>query len=350
MLAAAGTGTAGTAASLIAMAVPAGAQSIGDCSTTTGVIVVVDLAHWGGTIERGCAADGSAGSTNGLQALHTAGFTTAGVLAYGTAFICRIDTKPTATQTSCTKTPPSTGYWSYWHADAGQTTWSYSQLGVRTYKPPPGSVTLWTFGGTNVTGTSGTGRPPATLTPTALRATNTTPSGGGGPTTTTTAAPPTTTSPAPLSGGRAARTSSTAGGSPTGGSGGAPTSGGNASGGGASSSPPAGSSVGAGHAGSTTSTTAATGTTTTTTAAGGGTSRTGGTNSTGGTGSKGGGSHDGTKGGHTARIVDADPASARVHPPSGSPLPVIIGGIAVVVVAGAAAVIAWRRRRTGQAG
>jgi hypothetical protein len=329
VLAAAGTGTAGTAASLIATVAPAGAQSIGDCSTTIGVIVVVDFSHWGRTIERGCAADGS---TNGLQALHTAGFTTTGVAAYGTAFICRIDTKPTTTQTSCTKTPPSTGYWSYWHAIAGQTTWSYSSLGVRTYEPAPGSVTLWTFGGTNVTGTSGTGRPPATLTPTALRATNTTPSGGGsggggsgsgggGPAKTTATAPPPTTTTS-----SSTTTTVSPGPTPTGVTGTAPP-----------------------VAGSPTSTTPTTGTTTTTTTTGG---KAGGTGShgAGGPGSEGGGSQTGTKGGGGTRIVDVDPTAARLHPSSGSPLPVIIGGIAVVAVAGAATVVAWRRRRASQTG
>ena len=201
VLAAAGTATAGTAASLIVTVAPAGAQSIAACSATTGVIVVVDFAHWGGTVERACAAT----PTTGYDALQTAGFATAGDTQNGAAYVCRIDTEPTSAQTPCTTTPPISAYWSYWHAVAGQATWSYSQAGAMSYQPPVGSVTVWVFG-------AGT-RP--TFSPTTVRVAGTGPSAGGsGPTTTTTAAPPTTTSPAPPSGGSAGGTSPTAGGSP----------------------------------------------------------------------------------------------------------------------------------------
>jgi hypothetical protein len=306
LLAAAGTGVAGTAASLAITAVPAGAQPIGDCTATTGVVVAVDFTHWGGSIERGCAADASAGSTNGLQAMHTAGFVTAGVAAYGTAFVCRITDPSTGaadpSTTTCSKTPPASAYWSYWHAIAGQTTWSYSQVGVVTYRPPPGSVTAWVFGA---------GAQPS-FHPTTVRATGGgPPAGGSGPTTTSPGAAPT---------GLGATTSSAAGTSTTTTTTTAPP-------------PPP----------TTTTTTAPASTTTTTTTAGAKPGGTAGSTSPGGT-------HRGTKGGATARIVDVDPMAARLHRSSGSPLPVVVGAVAVVGVASGAAVIARRRRRAGDAG
>lgn len=342
VVAAAGVGVAGTAGLLILAASPAGAQPIGDCSTTTGVIVVVDFAHWGGTIERGCAAT----PTTGYDALHTAGFTTAGDEHDGPAFICRIDTKPTPTQTSCVNTPPASAYWSYWHADTGQTTWSYSQLGAMTYKPPAGSVTAWVFGSTNVTGTSGTGKP--TFTPTQVRAAN--PAPAGGTTTTTTAAPVTTTTTAPSGAGRTGTTSSTGGGQSSGsGDGGGASAAGGTGGSPSTSSTGTTPSTGTKGSGSTTApSTAARGSTTTTVSGGrgGGVSSTGkGDRSDGGRG----GSHDSGRASAAPKIVDVDPAPTRTKSPAGSPLPVVIGVVVAVVLAGGGGVIAWRRR-AGQAG
>ena len=129
----------------------AAADPIGNCSTTVGVIVVVDFSPWGGKIERGC----DIALTTGYAALHVAGFTTAGDDQDGPAFICRIDNEPSPSQDSCVNTPPASAYWSYWHADAGQTTWAYSDEGAMSYKPPPGSVDVWVFGATNVSGADG---------------------------------------------------------------------------------------------------------------------------------------------------------------------------------------------------
>lgn len=321
-------GTAAAPALAALTPTPAAAEPIGDCSTTLGVIVVVDFAHFGGDVERGCGADPSKGSTTGLQAMHTAGFSTYGTDEYGTRFICRItDTvtrvaEPTPTQTPCTSTPPASAYWSYWHADAGQATWTPSQLGVATYRPPPGSVTLWVFGGTSVTGGSGTGRPPATLTPTVLRASNVSPGGG----TTTTTAPPAASTTPPPSG-------------PSGG--GTPTTTTAPAGGGEGSSP------------ATTSPPAVTGSTTTTAPAakrGGAPSAGNGEQDT----SGGNGGNGGSTGDHRARagpkIVDVDQGRARAKSSSGSPLPLVVGAIVVVALAGTAGVIAWRTRRAGEAG
>jgi hypothetical protein len=142
------------------------------------VIVAVDFAPWGGNIERGCDAT----LTTGYDALYAAGFTTAGDEHDGPAFICRIDDDPPPSEDPCINTPPATAYWSYWHADAGQDTWTYSTLGAANYQPLPGSVDAWTFGSTDLGGTDGQ----PTFPPSAVRATNTT--------ATITTAPPTTVS------------------------------------------------------------------------------------------------------------------------------------------------------------
>src|SRR6185437_13798722 len=334
VVAAVGVGVAGMAVTL-AVALPigasaTGAETVSDCSTTTGVIVVVDFSHWGGHIEKACAPDPAAGSTDGLQALRTAGFAAIGVQQYGTAFVCRITdpangvAEPTQTQTSCVNTPPASAYWSYWHADPGQTTWSYSTKPATTYKPPPGGVTAWVFGGTSLTGGSGTGRP--AFTPTQVRATNTTPVGGGATTTppTTSPATPTTTIVAPVTPTTAGVTSPAPGATAT--TGPAAGGGGGTSGGASTSTGPT----------TTTSTTAA-GATTTTAPPAAGTTTT--TSASGGKPTK-----------AAPKIVDVKPTADRTKASSGSPLPVVIGAVAVVVLGGGAALVAWRRRRASQAG
>jgi hypothetical protein len=133
-------------------ATPVTADPISQCSATTGVIVAVDFAHWGGNIEVGCDAT----LTSGYDALHAAGFTTAGDDHDGPAFVCRIDNYPPPSEDPCVTTPPALAYWSYWHADAGQSTWAYSRLGPMSYVPPAGGIDAWVFGASKVAGTTGT--------------------------------------------------------------------------------------------------------------------------------------------------------------------------------------------------
>ncbi len=169
---------------VLAAASPAGADPITECSPSAGEIVAVDFSAWGGAIERGCDAT----LTTGYAALHRAGFTTAGDAQDGPGFICRIDDDPPPKQESCATTPPADAYWSYWHADVGQDTWTYSQLGAIDYRPPPGSVDAWTFGSTDIDGSSGQ----PTFSPDSVRATDTS---GSGTTTTPTSVPENTPSP-----------------------------------------------------------------------------------------------------------------------------------------------------------
>ncbi|WP_405189952.1 hypothetical protein OG473_08975 [Streptomyces anulatus] len=172
-----------TLAALAGTVAPAGAapQPMGQCTTSSGVVLAVDFSRWGGPIYRSCGTT----PTTGYELLNQGGWRTVGTGHDGPAFICRIGYSghqggrqyPTPQQDDCVLTPPASAYWSYWHADPGQKTWTYSQLGAMLYKPKPGSVDLWIFGGTNIEGTQG--RP--TVTPDQLRAKNTRPTGGDKP-------------------------------------------------------------------------------------------------------------------------------------------------------------------------
>ncbi|MER5884030.1 hypothetical protein ABT160_09395 [Streptomyces sp. NPDC001941] len=164
------TATTGTAS--------AAPQPMGRCTTSSGAVLAVDFGRWGGPVMRSCGTT----PTTGYELLNQGGWRTTGTGHDGPAFICRIGYSghqggkqfPPPSQEDCVLTPPASAYWSYWHADPGQNSWTYSQLGAMLYKPKPGSVDLWIFGGTNVEGTEG--RP--TLTPDQLRAHNSRPTGG----------------------------------------------------------------------------------------------------------------------------------------------------------------------------
>jgi hypothetical protein len=168
----------------VGLARSAGADPLGSCTTSTGVVVAVDFSPWGGNVERGCSLN----LANGLSALAGAGFRSAGDTHDGPAFVCRVydggrfqTGEPSPSEDPCQTTPPATAFWSYWHADAGQSSWTFSQLGAASYRPPPGSVDAWTFGGSE-------GQP--SFSPDLVRASNSSATGGSSPsvepTTTTT--------------------------------------------------------------------------------------------------------------------------------------------------------------------
>jgi MYXO-CTERM domain-containing protein len=151
----------------------AAAKPLSNCTATAGVIVAVDLGHWGGPVLRSCGTT----PTTGYALLNQGGWHTTGTEHDGPGFICRIGYSgyrhgtqyPTPSQQACVQTPPARAYWASWLAGPGQTTWTYSQAGAMSYHPQPGSVTLWVFGGTNLTGTAGSALPP--VSPARLRAT-----------------------------------------------------------------------------------------------------------------------------------------------------------------------------------
>ncbi|MFG3052686.1 hypothetical protein ACGFZP_17240 [Kitasatospora sp. NPDC048239] len=152
---------------------------IGRCTTSSGVVLAVDLGRWGGPLLRSCGTT----PTTGYALLNQGGWRTAGTGHDGPAFICRIGYSgyqggkqfPPPEQEKCVLTPPATAYWSYWHADPGENTWSYSQLGAMSYHPKPGGVDLWIFGATDLEGTQG--RP--AYAPDTVRALNADPVGEG---------------------------------------------------------------------------------------------------------------------------------------------------------------------------
>ena len=159
------------------------ADPLTHCSTTVGTIVAVDFAHWGGPIVRGCGVN----DASGYSLLHAGGFSTAGDSHDGPAFVCRLGNQafdsgtqyPTSKQDACIETPSPSQDWSYWLAPAGRNTWSLSDLGAMSHRPKPGEVELWMYGGTNASGTSGSGVP--TFSPNTLRAQNTQPAAGTTP-------------------------------------------------------------------------------------------------------------------------------------------------------------------------
>lgn len=103
------------------------------CSDTTGVLVVVQFPD--GHIESGCAGGNP---SNGIDALHQAGFSTSPVPQQPEA-VCTIKGQPA--DHNCWSPPKS---WSYWHAQRGGS-WSFSNEGAATYHPAPGSVEGWRF-------------------------------------------------------------------------------------------------------------------------------------------------------------------------------------------------------------
>ncbi|MBV2356723.1 hypothetical protein KUM39_20480 [Streptomyces sp. J2-1] len=155
-------------------------QPMGRCTTSSGAVLAVDFSHWGGPVLRSCGTT----PATGYELLNQGGWRTTGTGHDGPAFICRIGyggyqggrQYPTAGEDDCVLTPPASAYWSYWHADPGAHDWEYSQLGAMLYKPKPGSVDLWIFGGTDIKGTEGRPR----ITPDQLRAHNTRPQGDAG--------------------------------------------------------------------------------------------------------------------------------------------------------------------------
>jgi hypothetical protein len=279
----------------------AGADPPSSCSTTTGVMIVVDfsspaLDDPGGAVNRQCDPDTS---TDALTAMNAEGFTTAGDSHDGGAFVCRINGLPTPAQDPCVNTPPASAYWAFWIANPGQTSWSVSPLGAMSLYPKPGSTELWSYG---------SGATPS-FPPSAVAATD--------PVTPTTVPSPVTTAPAPPGG--------TGSGSGTTGSNGTGTKGTGANGTGAGA---------VGKAGATPHTTAplkSTGTTGTPAAAGGTPSQ---------------GTRPAATRTPTSRlhIVDAAPASSKTHPTSGSPAALIVGSLAVLALAACALIVVRRRR------
>ena len=247
-------------------------------------------------------------ATTAYDALIAEGFTTSGDAHDGSAFVCRITepgtgvAEPSVSEDPCTTTPPATAYWSFWIANAGQGAWSVSPLGVMSLVPQPGSVEYWNFG----SDVNEADQPP--LPPSAVRATNTT------PTTQPITTPPAGVSPSSGTGGGSGSSATT------------PTTPGNGK------SPRATTSAG-GHgakgAPATSTNSSKVSATTPSTSARGHSS----------------GATPSGRAGSSLKIVDVGPVSAVSSHPSGSPLALVIGGLLVAALALGAVMVVWRRRR-----
>lgn len=170
----------------LATAVAAPAQAAGYngvCTgndALTGVTVVVDFQELDGnggtaapTITR-CSPNANPGTDRtGIKALQDAGIAVAGTARWGLGFVCRLEGRPSATETiplssnpnykePCVNTPPAGAYWGYWHADGSGSTWTYSSHGALNRNVVPGGFEGWSFS----LNKSATTNPPPGVTPT----------------------------------------------------------------------------------------------------------------------------------------------------------------------------------------
>lgn len=293
-------------------AATAGAATVADCSS--GVIVAVDLSQWeNGVIDAVCD---SVPPANAAGALMATGFDPTPVTTYGFDFICQIagtDGVEYPQGADCSTTPPADAYWSFWYADIGQDSWTYSSVGAASLEPQPGSVEAWIFGGD-----TGGSQPAGFSSPNEIRAETTQVVSGSGKTTT---APPSSGAPTGSSG--------------TGSNGPTAPQGATAEPGGTSTPAPA----------------AATTSTTAPTRPAGGVARGRPPSATGGVTPS---AHPvapssptstTSRGGNGERIISAIPAVAARHPGSGSPLSFLVGGTIVLVLVAVAGMVSWARRR-----
>ncbi len=171
-------------------AAPAGAATAVDCKD--GVIVAVDFGYWEGDTDAVCDTILPASAAYALVAT---GFDPTPVSSYGLDFICQIaglDGVEYPQGANCSTTPPADAYWSFWYANAGQTSWTYSNVGAMSLQPQAGSVEAWVFGGE-----TGHSQPPGLPTPQQIQMATTqtvtvtgTGTGTGTTTTTTTSSGP----------------------------------------------------------------------------------------------------------------------------------------------------------------
>jgi hypothetical protein len=154
VLGAAGSGPGLAVAPAVAARVPA-AGTPGYCSTAAGVTVVVDMTALGGGVTVRCAPGPAGAGYSGLDALKGAGFSVTGTQRYGSAFVCRIQGRPTATEPlaipgnpryreQCVDTPPQTAFWSYWSAPNGGS-WTYNTSGAASHDAISGGFEGWAF-------------------------------------------------------------------------------------------------------------------------------------------------------------------------------------------------------------
>jgi hypothetical protein len=129
-----GAATGLALAGLAGAAAPAHAAA---CSGTSGVTVVVQSEA--GTWTRCASGDPS----SAMSALKSAGFTVVSPNRYPGTVVCRINGYPASDP--CINMPPADAYWAFFHASSGGS-WTYSQSGVASHNPAPGSSVGFRFG------------------------------------------------------------------------------------------------------------------------------------------------------------------------------------------------------------
>jgi hypothetical protein len=93
---------------------------------------------------------------DGAQALDAAGFAVTGTTRFGRSFVCRIDDRPSVDERlsyagrngyreTCSDTPPTGAYWSYWVAEPGACVWRFSSAGAMSHDVAAGAAEGWSF-------------------------------------------------------------------------------------------------------------------------------------------------------------------------------------------------------------
>ncbi|GAB3078974.1 hypothetical protein [Pedococcus soli] len=127
------------AAALVAvggLTLPGGAAQAAACSGTTGVTVVID---YGASTTTSCVSGDPTSAMSALKAVATV----VSPQRYPGTVVCRINGTPA--KDPCIQMPPASAYWAFFHAPRGGA-WTYSQSGVASYDPAPGTVIGFAFG------------------------------------------------------------------------------------------------------------------------------------------------------------------------------------------------------------
>lgn len=120
------------AAALTSVGVGATPASAAACADAGGITVVVEANSLGGT-DVACVSASA-------PTLASALFPNAGhPLTYAQqqpGFVCRVDAVPA--DAGCQQASPASAYWGLWWSDGTDGTWTYSSLGARSLRVPPG--------------------------------------------------------------------------------------------------------------------------------------------------------------------------------------------------------------------
>ncbi|MDX6302713.1 MAG: hypothetical protein QOF53_3927 [Nocardioidaceae bacterium] len=122
---------------------PADAAS-GYCASGTGVTVVVDYGSLGRGTSVGCDPRGA--RVTGSTVVPRAGFPLTYV-ARQPGFVCRVSGLPTPTRESCGNTPPQNAYWGLFSSDGTSGRWTYASVGIGSLRVPAGGFIGWRFEG-----------------------------------------------------------------------------------------------------------------------------------------------------------------------------------------------------------